>query len=422
MPFKIKNTPRRLKQAFSKWSKKESRVGPLIACNTLGKPVWTPRNYESLSFEGYMKNIIIYRCVTLVSRGAASVPWRLLKRNTQITRHPLLQLLHHPNPRQGGASFIEMVLSHKLLSGNSYIEAVDGARGQPFELYALRPDRVRIVPGSGGVPIGYEYTVNGQSRRIGVDLLNGNSPILHLKTFHPLNDWYGMSPVEAAACAVDQHNAVSNHNLAMLQNGGRPSGALKVYSRSGANPPRLTAEQRQNMRDNLREAYQGATNAGKVLLLEGDVEWKEMGHKLKDMDFVAGKLLSAREICQAYGVPPMLVGVPGDATFSNYRESRYHLWEDTVLPLLDHLCDELNHWLLPKFDKDLRLECNVDSIPALAPRRENSWQRIEKSSFLTDEEKRQLLGFPPLAASQTQSGPTQSGQTKESNHAPSNQN
>ncbi len=383
-----------IKQTLNKWSKKQSQVGPLIACSTLGQPAWTPRNYDQLSREGYLKNIIVYRCVTLITRGAASVPWRLIRKNAEVTNHPLLQLLHHPNPRQGGASFIEAVLSHKLLSGNSYIEAVANQKAIPVELYALRPDRIKVIPGSGGVPIGYKYTVNGQSRRISVDLISGASPILHIKTFHPLNDWYGMSPVEAAACAIDQHNAVASHNLAVLQNGGRPSGALRVFSK--VNAPPITPQQREQMYSELRNAYQGATNAGKVMILEGDVEWKEMGHKLKDMDFVSGKLLSAREIAQAYGVPPMLVGVPGDATFSNYRESRYHLWEDTILPLLDHLCDELNHWLVPRFGKDLKLENNTDSIPALAPRREASWKRIEKSSFLTDTEKRKLLGFPPL--------------------------
>ncbi len=371
---------------------KHSRVSSLIAYNSLGKPVWTPKRYDKLAEEGFSKNVIVYRSVNLIARGAASVPWRLYQGDEEIHDHPVLDLLHHPNPNQGGASFIETVLAFKLLAGNSYIEAVYGQGGYPAELYALRPDRVKIIPGSSGVPAAYEYSVNSRCRTIPVNTVSGESDILHLKTFHPLNDWYGFSPIEAAAGAIDQHNAVSGHNLALLQNGGRPSGALKISSELN-----LTDDQRRNLRDDVRAVYEGALNAGKLMVLEGDFEWQEMGLSPKDMDFIAGKNLSAREIAQAYGVPPMLVGVPGDATFANYKEARYHLWEDTIIPLLDHLCDEFNHWLLPKYgEAGLCLQFDLESIPALAPRREKTWKQISDVSFLTINEKRRALGYEPI--------------------------
>lgn len=371
---------------------KQSRLAPLIAYNSLGKPVWTPKRYDKLSEEGYGKNVIVYRAVNLIAQGAASVPWRLYKGDEQVYEHPVLDLLDHPSPTQGGAAFIESVLAFKLLAGNSYVEAVRGAHGLPVELYPLRPDRVKIVPGSAGVPNAYEYSVNSRSRVIPVNGVSGESDILHLKSFHPLHDWYGMSPVETAAGAIDQHNAVSSHNLALLQNGGRPSGALKISTEMN-----LSEDQRRTLRDDVRSVYEGALNAGRLMVLEGDFQWQEMGLSPKDLDFIAGKNLSAREIAQAYGVPPMLVGVPGDATFANYREARYHLWEDTIIPLLDHLCDEFNHWLLPKFgEDDLYLDFDIESIPALAPRREKTWKQISEVSFLTINEKRRALGYEPI--------------------------
>ena len=330
---------------------KASRVSTLIAYNGVGRPVWTPKRYDRLAEEGFGRNVIVFRAVNLIAKGAASVPWKLYKGREELHDHPVLDLLHHPNPQQGGAAFIESVLAFKLLAGNSYIEVVLDQKRKPAELYSLRPDRVKIVPGISGVPSAYEYSVSGKARKIPVNDIDGTAEILHLKTFHPLNDWYGMSPIEAAAGAIDQHNAVSSHNLALLQNGGRPSGALKIKSDMN-----LTEDQRRTLRDDVHAVYQGALNAGRLMVLEGDFEWQEMGLSPKDMDFIEGKNLSAREIAQAYGVPPMLVGVPGDATFANYREARYHLWEDTIIPLLDHLCDELNHWLLPRFGKDLKLE------------------------------------------------------------------
>jgi len=372
---------------------KSSVVGSIIAMNQVGQPVWTPRRYESLSEEGYQKNVIVYRSVNLIARGAASVPWRLYRREEELLEHPLLDLIHYPSPRQAGSAFIEATLAYLLLAGNSYIEVVRGLDGKPAELYPLRPDRVKIIPGTAGIPHAYEYTVSGMKRILRGDSLNHRGNVLHLKLFHPLNDWYGMSPIEAAACSIDQHNAVAGHNLALLQNGGRPSGALIIGQNESHH---LTQEQREELRQDVRSLYEGELNAGRVLVLEGDFQWKEMGLSPKDLDFIKGKNLSAREISQAYGVPPMLVGVPGDATFSNYKEARFHLWEDTILPLLDHLTDEINLWLAPQFERNLKLSYDIDKIPALAQRREEAWAKIANAPFLTLNEKRRAVGYAPL--------------------------
>lgn len=379
---------------------KASTTSPLVAYHTVGRPVWTPRRYESLSQEGYRKNVIVYRAVNLISRGIASVPWRLYEYEKELSVHPLLALLHAPGPLQGGSSFMEMLASYLLLAGNSYVEAVMLSNGQVGELHALRPDRMKVIPGKSGVPQAYEYSVNGQSKILHQEGSSALAPVLHLKLFNPLNDWYGMSPLEAASCSIDQHNTVAAHNLALLQNGGRPSGALIVGGKTHDDIP-MTQDQRQDLKETLGALYEGEHNAGRVMVLEGDFQWKEMGLSPRDMDFIDGKNLSAREIAQAYGVPPMLVGVPGDATFSNYKEARYHLWEDTILPLLDHIIDEFNRWLCPAFGDNLRLGYHLDAIPALACRREEVWSKFEDASFLTINEKRKAMGYPPLPGGDT---------------------
>lgn len=370
-------------------SKKASSVAPLVAFNALGRPVWTPKRFDSLAYEGYQKNVIVYRCVNLIARGLASVPWLLYDGEEEIYDHPLLNLLNSPSPRQAGSAFMEAMIGYLLLSGNTYIEAVFEGGGIVRELHPLRPDRVTIVPGADGLPAAYEYSVNGKSCRIPCDSKTGESPILHLKLFHPLNDWYGMSPLEAASQSVDQHNTVAGHNLAILQNSGRPSGALMV-------PTGLTHAQREEAREDLRRLHQGVQNAGNVIVIEGECKWQEMGLSPKDLDFIEGKNLSAREIAQAFGVPPMLVGVPGDATFANYKEARFHLWEDTIIPLLEYIVAEFNLWLVPFFDEKVRLSYDLDSISALAPRREAAWAKVAGVDFLTVNEKRQAVGYTPI--------------------------
>jgi HK97 family phage portal protein len=372
---------------------KASTVGPLFATSGFHQPLWTPRQYDRLAEEGYQKNMVVYRCVSLIARGVGSVPWRLYKRGKRVETHPLLTLLQNPNPQQGTARFMEGLTAYLLLAGNVYIEAVSPSH-EPLELYLLRPDRMMIIPGTSGTPAAFQYTLAGKSVRIPVDPLNGQSRVLHIKTFNPLNDWYGMSPIEAASHSIDQHNAVSHHNMALLQNGGRPSGVLKFHPDEHGHI--LSEEQRERLREEMREAVEGSRNTGKIMILEGNFEWKEMGLSPKDLDFIEGKYLSAREIAQVYGVPPMLVGVPGESTFSNYKEARYHLWEDTILPHLDIIKSELNQWLTPYFGDGFSLDYDTDSIPALAQRREALWGKIGKASFLTINEKRALVGYSPI--------------------------
>lgn len=351
------------------------------------------QSYRHLASDGFRRNVIVHRCVTLISRSVASVPWLLYNANEEqheIEKHPLLQLLDHPNPKQGGAAFIEELISYLLIAGHSYVEAVCDEHRNIVELHPLRPDRVHIIPGAHGLPQAYEYRVEGHSRRIDVDQQTGHSRLLEIKLFHPLHDWRGLSPIEVAGQAIDQHNIVAGHNLSLLKNGGRPTGALMMRA------PIMTDEQRRVLRRDLQEMYEGSQNAGRLMILEGDFEWREMGLSPKDMDFIEGKNQSAREIAQAFGVPPMLVGVPGDATFANYREARLHLWEDTILPLLERLVHEFNTWLPYFYPEATRLAYDLDAIPALAPKREALWARVGDADFLTLNEKRHMLGYSPL--------------------------
>lgn len=364
----------------------------MFAYDLLGEPVWTSQNYSSLSKEGYQKNIVVYRCVNLISRSIASVKLSVYKNDEELEKHPLLDLIKYPNTRQSKSTFLETVVGYLMLSGNSYVNVVCDLAGDPSELYALRPDRVTIIPSKDGLTNTFRYSVNDKVMEFASLEELDESPILHLKLFNPLDDWYGMSPVQAASKSIDQHNAVSSHNLSLLQNGGRPSGCL--VAKNALSP--LTEEQRSQLIAQVRESYQGAMNSGRVMLLEGDFEWKELGLSPKDMDFVAGKKLSAREIAQAYGVPPILVGIEGDATFSNYKEARFHFWEDTVVPMLEYLIGELNMWLAKRYGSEIMIKYDEDSIPALAPKREKIWKKVSEATFLTINEKRQALGYSPI--------------------------
>jgi len=379
----------RLRELFAAPERKSSRTGRLIALDGGGRARWTPRDYASLSREGYGRNAIVHRAVRLIAEGVGSVSYVLYDGAAELNEHPLIDLIAQPNPRQDGATFLESVAAYLLLAGNAYIEAV-GVSGETNvrELYALRPDRMKVVPGPDGWPAAYEYTVSGKSVRF--DQEAAQPPVLQLSLFNPLDDYYGLSPLEAAAVAVDTHNAAAKWNKALLDNAARPCGAL-VYD--GAEGAVMSDTQFERLKKELADQYQGAGNSERPLLLEGGLDWKQLSLTPKDMDFMEAKHAAAREIALAFGVPPMLLAIPGDNTYSNYQEANRVFWRGTVLPLANRIGAALTQWLSPSFGSGLALAVDTDRIEALSPDRAALWERVSKASFITVNEKRAATGY-----------------------------
>ena len=110
--------------------------------------------------------------------------------------------------------------------------------------------------------------------------------------------------------------------------------------------------------------YSGSANAGRPLLLEGGLDWKEMGLSAVDQDWLNGKHTTARDIAMVFGMPAQMLGIPGDNTHRNMEEARLWLWEQTVIPLMEFIVGELNWWLTSQFgDNKLRgrAEGNLES-------------------------------------------------------------
>lgn len=389
------------------FGRKQSQARTALALNQVGRAVPTSRNYEAFAKEGYQINVIAYKCVSIISRAASGISWTLYNQRqggepTEIQQHPLLDLIQRPNPMQGQAAFFESLIAYYLIAGNSYLEAVGPSpNAEPIELWPLRPDKMRIIPGKIGLPEAYEFMANQKRIVFPVDQISGKSQILHMKTFHPTDNWYGMSPIEAAMYSVDQHNESGVWNLSLLKNMATPSGVVTVQGDS-ANPlGTLPDVQFHNVREQLRQKMEGSQNAGRVLLLEGGMDWKQMGFSPKDMDWMEGRKMSARDIALAFGVPPIILNIPGDSTFANYKEARLSLYEDTIIPLMDLLRDELNKWLTPRFGESLKLDYDVDTIVALDTKRSEKFSLISGAGFLTINEKRAAVGYEPIDGGDT---------------------
>jgi HK97 family phage portal protein len=198
----------------------------------------------------------------------------------------------------------------------------------------------------------------------------------------------------AAAASVDVHNAAARWSKALLDNAARPSGAIVFAGQDGNG--HLSEDQYQRLLRELEDNHQGARNAGRPMLLEGGLDWRPMGYSPQDMDFLETKNAAARDIALAFGVPPMLLGLPGDNTYANYQEAHRAFYRLTVLPLVSKTLAAISGWLPAYYGAAFQIKVDEDNVPALATEREALWRRISGAGFLSDGEKRALLGLPKL--------------------------
>jgi HK97 family phage portal protein len=373
---------------------KASATGRIVAmASGSGRVVWSPRDTGSLTRQGFTGNPIGFRCVKMIAEAAAAVPLVCQDAERRYDLHPLIDLIARPNAGQGQGAFFEALYGQMMLSGDGYLESVAPEAGLPRELHVLRSDRMSIVPGADGWPVAYDYTVSGRKHRF--DMTGNPDPICHLKSFHPQDDHYGLSPMQAAAVAVDVHNSASTWSKALLDNAARPSGAIIYKGADGQGS--LSPDQYDRLIFEMESHHQGARNAGRPMLLEGGLDWKPMGFSPSDMEFHETKAGAAREIAVAFGVPPMLLGIPGDATYANYAEAHRAFYRLTVLPLATKVAADVAWWLSTHLGERVLLKPDLDQIPALAAERDQQWKRVGAAQFLSDAEKRVLLGLPPLA-------------------------
>ena len=357
-------------------------------------------NFKTFAQEGYKENAIVYRCVNEIANGAASIPFCVYQGDIKLEAHPLISLLARPNPLQAGVEYFQSLYSYLLLSGNSYALQSD-VNGVPRELHILRPDRIEIEPSSTAIPKSYKYKLGQEVvKTYPADPVTGAAEVKHFKLWNPLDDYQGLSPLAAAALSIDQNNMVSKHNIALLANGARPSGAIVFKPADDAgNRLLLTDSQREQLQSDLANRFKGVNNAGRPMLLEGDFEWKEMGMSPKDMDFMNQANMTAKDIALCFGVPSQLIGIPDAQTYANVQEARLALYEETIIPLARRIESDLNEWLAPAFGDEISISYDIDAIPAMTERRRRVYENVTsavRDGIISRNEARERLGLEPI--------------------------
>lgn len=355
-----------------------------------------PMNYAALAKEGYIENPVIRACLEHIIQAVCSTPFVIEVNGEQVKEHPILELLNRPHPMATRTDLLTEIVGHLFLGGETFLQGIRvGSR--VTEIYAHRPDHVTVVQGTDGFPVSYTVTSDTEMLRSFAfpQLNNEFTDLYHIKFWSPIDHWRGLSRMSAAARSGDEHNALSRLFTALLGNAARPSGALVYDAKVDGNSQRLPDEDYARLKAEMQENYQGANNAGRPLLLDGNLKWVPMSMTMRDMESDEQRGSAAREIALAIGVPPLLLGLKGDNTYSNYGEANVAFWRQTVTPFVLMLCEKLTRWLEPIYPA-ARIVPDLDASPIAESEKVKKWDRVKSADMLTVDEKRQLLGYEPL--------------------------
>lgn len=367
----------------------EAKSQPLVALELSRRASFTPTTFSSLVQQGYRRNPVVYRCIRLIAEASASVPLAITGSRAQEVN----QLINSGSPMQAAGSLREQLFGQLQIAGSAFVEATL-VNDAPAALRSIRPDLVEVAEDRLGRMVGWRVECRpGTHRLVRMDPVTHRCTVMGLHLLDFAGSTAGHGPLEACAHAVDIHNEGARWTKALLDNSARPSGALVYKGATGGE--RLTDAQFERLKSELEQQHSGARSAGRPLLLEGGLDWQSMSMSPADMDFIEARREAAREIAFAFGVPPMLLGIPGDNTYSNYREANHAFWRDSILPGVARFASALQDWLRPWFGEDITIDFNATRLVALSSEREALWRRVSQADFLSNDEKRAVLGLAP---------------------------
>jgi HK97 family phage portal protein len=361
----------------------------------------TSNGFEEKSIkEGYVENAVSFACINKVAGAVANLPFELKKGDDVVEEenNPVVKLLKNPNPFFDWKAFTVKNISYYLLTGDTYIWKNDV--NKPDELLCLYPPDMDIEYHNNNyyAPKNYRYGSGSGYKLYPIDPITFESEIAHMYNFNPypssmLN---GMSPITPLSRNIDIVNRVFEWNLSLLRNGGKPSGAVVAKAAAGQAPVYLDEEKFAALKKQIEEHVSGSTNAGRPLLLEGGLEWQQIGINPSDMDFVNSFKESGKLICSVFGVPSQLIFDTESSTFANKAEAKLEFYKDTVIPLAELYVEFITKKVISGFDESLELVFNKDKISALQPERDARFAKVQTADFMTINEKRDVVGLEPI--------------------------
>ena len=383
--------------------------------------VWNPENDDTYIRDGYRKNATIYSLINIITNAATTIPFQiyerknendlkryksltsgsidaqsiykanLLKKNAlvELEGTELHRLLEQPNAAQSYSSWITELIAFGKLTGNRYVYGIAPEtgmnQGKYKELYVMPSQIMEIVSGGIMQPV-QKYRIEYQGA-YDIDAQD----ICHIKDFNPYYDGtgshlYGQSPLRAGLRSLTTNNEAVQTGVKYLQN----QTARGILTSDEGD---INEVQAQQLKDKFRKNFQGADNAGDIIITPKKLSWVNFGLNASDVSLIEQYNASIKDLCNIYAVPVQLLNNTESSTYNNMKEAKKALYQNAVIPELNKIRDELNRWLVPKFGEKLFIDFDYSAIPELQEENEKVVDQLSKAWWVTPNEKRRVMNY-----------------------------
>lgn len=368
----------------------------------------------------YLNNVISAYCLQLIRTNAITAEWEVYNANDDEVdaRRPgdlaaLTKLLSRPNPDQSWSQFVQLYLTHRLLAGEAFMYRLPNAgaiRRGNGEVRLIEPNYITIQPKA------YQITPTNGAGSYTVATRNPDKSrdICHVRDWHP-SSARGLSRLAPAWASINNYNLATQWNSSVLANSSKLSmvAVIKSFTGQAAKGGTLAQETADQINRDLKR-FSSPEGRGKPLVLGGDIDIKEFGMNPQEMEFIKGQEAMARNIALAFGVDPVLLGLPGDTAYNNKKQAMSGLFKLTIMPLLEELKEELEFWFKEIIPGEWRLDINLDTVIALEEDRASLWERqAQAAGLLTVNERRAMLGYEPIEGGDVLQGVTPAAEPPE---------
>lgn len=371
-------------------ARKESRGFGVVGAGSAGVPRYVDYDVRLLTEEGYRKNVIVSACISMIATSAPEAPLRIYKETNkgmiEDESHWFTKLIKKPNDAHSPFELWELVHTYLQTGGASYFELVrEGNRpdGEVLEMYPLRPDRIRVVPGVEQYISHYEYWVDGQH------IIYEPWEIMPVKLPDPLDEFNGLAPLKRVFRELGIDNEATDFTKTFFDNAAVPYGLLTTDQK-------IAEPEADRVRHRWQQWFRGAKRF-MVAVLGQNMKYEQMGLSFKDMEFESLRSMTETRLCAAFGVDPVLlpswVGIKHGGKYSNYAEARLHLWQETIIPILKRIESKITAELL---EEGVIAKFDLSEVKALQENENEKATRITslyEGGIIKKNEAREEMGY-----------------------------
>jgi HK97 family phage portal protein len=285
-------------------------------------------------------------CVSAISQTLSSVPLSLYRRLpsggvSKAVDHPLYSVLHDAaNDGLTAFELREFLIASILITGNGYAKVEWNAKGQVTALHPLQPHSVAVERLSSGR---LRYLVSDWNRSS--TRAYTQDEILHVRYRLGRSGFVGQSPIDASAGTFAMGLALQNSAGLLAEKGGRPEGVLQVQT------GKLNEAISETVMEKLRQKIERGGTTGGILILDGESKWSPLAFSSKDSELLESRKLSNLDIARVFGVPPSVVGITDNATYSNIQGETQAFVSRALAPMAKRIESAMCQQLLPELSR-----------------------------------------------------------------------